>query len=63
MKNIASVLFTLISADVAQDGPPAEPVVERMAYADAEGAELVGFLSMPEGASADSPVPAIVIIP
>lgn len=63
MKIVFSFLFTLVPTILAQGGPPAEPVVERMEYADADGAELVGFLSMPEGASAESPVPAIVIIP
>jgi hypothetical protein len=63
MKFVASLLFALIPTIVAQGGPPAEALVERMEYADAEGAALVGFLSMPEGASAESPVPAVVIIP
>lgn len=63
MKIIASLLFAVVPTILAQNGPPAEAMVERMEYADADGAALVGFLSMPEGASAESPVPAVVIIP
>ena len=62
MKIVASLLFALVPTILAQ-GPPEEQMVERMEYAAADGAALVGFLSMPEGASAESPVPAVVIIP
>lgn len=64
MKIAVSLLLTLVPTVLADNhGPPAEAIVERMEYVDADGAELVGFLSMPENATADSPVPAIVIIP